>query len=207
MEGEYVYYEEKGLIFTRTVEVRKRIGIIASALKPGVLYCDIEEASCELVEIQPLSDDEIELLSVLSTGEYTYSELLEETGWHRQKLSRVIKSLVGKGLVEVDEDDDGRKIYYSTVPSLDELDSTYTEILEDTELEEEASKRSLKLEVEIPYTQVKKLVEKMYGVSIHDVRLVYLPVYRVKMVSTEDERKYRYVYLLPLWKENVEYSP
>jgi len=205
VEGEYVYLEERGLIFTRQYEVRRRVQLLALASGLSMLYC--EEDLCELVEIPLLSDEEAKLLStMLSLGEgLYYDDLEEETGWSRSKLSRVVNSLVDKGLVEVEEDENGRKIFTTVFPALREFEESTRIILEEASLVDGAPSGGEVREVTVPPSNIKALVKRLFNIEVKDAKILYLPVYRVKLESLTDET-YRYICLLAA-QENMLLEP
>jgi len=195
VEGEYVYVEERGLIFTREYEVRRRVRLLALAGGSSLLYC--EEGFCELVEAPLLSDDEAKLLSVmLELGEGVhYNDLEEETGWSRSKLYKVVNSLVEKELVEAEEDEEGRKVFTATFPSLDKFDESAKMVLEGASLVEGVPSNGEVREPTMPPSSIKVLLKRLFDVEVKEMKILYLPVYRVKLESLADET-YRYICLL-----------
>jgi predicted transcriptional regulator len=196
LEAEYAYVEKHGILFTREYEVRKRVKLLASAVSQSLLVC--YEDMCELVELPNLTEEEAELLKIMMGigDEITYSDLEEETGWNRSKLYRLVNSLVDKGLVETG-DDEGRKVFTPIFPLLDDFADTVSELVEENDLEEGSPAEAKVLEAKYPVSNIKALVKRIFDVDVKDVKLVYLPIYRVKMESTEDET-YRYLCLLAI---------
>ena len=153
-----------------------------------------------MVDIKPVSKEEAELLNVISESDesLTISDLEEITGWNRQKLSKLLSNFVKSGLVEYEEEESesGRvvKVYYSSVPHPDELKEACEELIPE-DLEHGKPNDSSVIDPKIPSTNLASTINSLYeGLKIHGKKLVYFPIYRVKLTSTEDDT-YRYIYL------------
>uniref|UniRef100_A0A7C4NL50 MarR family transcriptional regulator n=1 Tax=Staphylothermus marinus TaxID=2280 RepID=A0A7C4NL50_STAMA len=195
---EYTYVEEMGVLFKREVKKKVKLKIITSAVKPAIAVLD--EDGVYFVDVKPVTKDEAELLAVLSESEEPMSagDLEEELGWSRQKVYRLLSSLEDKGLVEYDEEetDNGRlvKIYYSTIPSIQELDDTSNALVPEDKLLQQGVPNNA-IEPKIPSTNLISTLNSLYlGFKIVSRRIVYLPIYRVKLESLEDDT-YRHIYL------------
>lgn len=195
---EYTYVEERGVLFTREVKKKVKLKIVTSAVKPAIAVLD--EDGVYFVDVKPVTKDEAELLAVLSESEEPMSagDLEEELGWSRQKIYRLLSSLVDKGLVEYDEEetDAGRlvKVYYSTVPSIQELDDAGNALVPEDKLLQQGAPGNA-IEPKIPSANLISTLNSLYlGFKIVSKRLVYLPIYRVKLESLEDDT-FRHIYL------------
>ncbi|MEM4864687.1 MAG: helix-turn-helix domain-containing protein [Desulfurococcaceae archaeon] len=172
--------------------------IVTSAVKPAIVVLD--EDGFYFVDVKPVTKDEAELLDVLSESEKPMSagDLEEELGWNRQKVYRLLSSLEDKGLVEYDEKetDTGRlvKVYYSTVPSIQELDDASNTLMPENKLLQQG-KPDNAIEPKIPTASLISTLNSLYqDFKIVSKKLVYLPIYRVKLESLEDDT-YRHIYL------------
>ncbi|MEM1825487.1 MAG: helix-turn-helix domain-containing protein [Desulfurococcaceae archaeon] len=172
--------------------------IVTSAVKPAIVVLD--EDGFYFVDVKPVTKDEAELLDVLSESEKPMSagDLEEELGWNRQKVYRLLSSLEDKGLVEYDEKetDTGRlvKVYYSTVPSIQELDDASNTLMPENKLLQQG-KPDNAIEPKIPTANLISTLNSLYqDFKIVSKKLVYLPIYRVKLESLEDDT-YRHIYL------------
>ncbi|MEM4489406.1 MAG: restriction endonuclease [Desulfurococcaceae archaeon] len=197
-ESEYTYVEETGVLFTREIEKKMKLKILASAIQSALPV--IDEDTVTLVDIKPVSKEEAELLNVISESDesLTISDLEEITGWNRQKLGKLLSNLVKSGLVEYEEEESesGRvvKVYYSSVPHPDELKEACEELIPE-DLEHGKPNDSSVIDPKIPSTNLASTINSLYeGLKIHGKKLIYLPIYRVKLTSTEDDT-YRYIYL------------
>lgn len=193
---EHTYVETSGILFKKEIEKKVEFTLLASALNGSLVV--IDENSVVLNKLVSVSKDEAELLSMFETSKngLTLRELEKITGWSKAKLTRVLSKLEENGLIECEEvnDDRGRvvKKYYSVVPTVDELMSS--KILIPERLEHGKPDGSV-LEPKVLSSHVMSAVSTLYkGMKILDKRLIYLPIYRVKLISTKDE-SYRYIYL------------
>jgi len=195
IEGVYTYIEEEGLIFKKEVERRREIGFYASAVNGGlVLY---EEGVVDAVVIPPLVDDEIELLKILEDyEEASVSDLIEETGWSRSKLSRILGSLIDKELIEereeVGENGRARKMYSSLLPSIEDLEENSSNLLNPGNIRK--GKPSNTLDARVSLNHVKYMVEKLYDMEVNNIKIIHVPLYKVKM-EKKNKEAYRFIYL------------
>jgi len=196
IEGVHTYIEEEGLIFKKEVERRLEVGLYISAVNGGlVLY---EGDSLDAVILPSLTDDEIKLLKMLEYyDEATISDLTAETKWSRSKVSRVVSSLVNKKLVEEHEKEDergrARKVYSSLLPTIDELAETGSTLLDPDNLKK--GKPDNALSTKVSPSHVKNIVEKLYDMEVSNIKVVYVPLYKVRMEKKEDRKAFRYLYL------------
>ncbi|MEM4489469.1 MAG: restriction endonuclease [Desulfurococcaceae archaeon] len=210
---EYVYVEETGLLSRREIEKRTRFTILVNAVYPTVPV--VKEGSLTLTELTPVTNDEAELLEVLSGGEkpLSISDLEDRLGWSRQKISRLLSKLEERGLIEYEEEksNTGRTInvYYSTVPSIDELNEASKLLVPDDGWLEQGKPKDSAVEPRISSVNVVATINGLYtSLRIHERKLIYIPIYRVKMCSTEDDT-YRYIFFVastdkPILMENLE---
>jgi len=187
----YTYVEEEGFIFTREVERHREVNFAISALNNGLLLYD--EDGISTISIPPLTDSEIDLIKIMWDFEDArFNELIEETGWNRTKLSRTLKGLIEKGLIEESEDDEGRKLYNLTLPSVEELEENSEALIGSSKPYNGVPNNTL--EARVSFNHVKNLLENLYDLEVTDVKMIYVPVYKVKMEKT-DESAYRFIYL------------
>ncbi|MEM1831407.1 MAG: restriction endonuclease [Desulfurococcaceae archaeon] len=196
---EYTYVEEKGVLFTREVKKKVKLTIVTSAVKPAITVLD--EDGAYFVDVKPATKEEAELLTILSESEEPMSarDLEGELSWSRQKIYRLLSSLEDKGLVKYNEEetDAGRlvKVYYSTVPSIQELDDAGNALVPEDKLLQQGTPSNA-IEPKIPSANLISTLNSLYpSFKIVSKRLVYLPIYRVKLESLEDDT-YRNIYLM-----------
>jgi len=194
VEAIYTYIEVEGLIFKKEVKRHRKVGFCVSALNGGlVLY---EKGSISTIAIPSLTDSETNLINMLWSYEaVTLNELIEKTGWSRNKLVRTLNALVEKGLVKESERSEGKKtvkIYRLALPSVEVLEESSRVLLGSNKLESGTPDKAL--EAKIGVNHVKMLIEKLYGVEVADVKIIYMPIYKVKMEKT-DRSAYRFIYL------------
>jgi len=197
-----------GLTPTKHYKVKWRVQLLVLANGSSLLYCK-EEDLCELVEIPQLSDDEVKLLLIMLKLERDipttaifpiiggfrglyYDDLEKETGWSRSKLSRIVNSLVDKRFVKVEKDIYEKKILRVEFPTLKKFVKSTKTILEKSELVEGAPSGGEVYKATIPPNNIKALIERLFEVEVKDTKILYLPVYRVKLESLDDET-YRYL--------------
>jgi len=194
VEAIYTYIEVEGLIFKKEVKRHRKVGFFVSALNGGlVLY---EKGSISTIAIPSLTDSETNLINVLRNYEaVTLNELIEKTGWSRNKLVRALNALVEKGLVKESERSEGKKtvkIYRPALPSVEVLEESSRVLLGSNKLESGTPDKAL--EPRIGVNHVKMLIEKLYGVEVANAKIIYMPIYKVKMEKT-DQSAYRFIYL------------
>ncbi|ADM27593.1 restriction endonuclease [Ignisphaera aggregans DSM 17230] len=194
VEAIYTYIEVEGLIFKKEVKRHRKVGFCVSALNGGlVLY---EKGSISTIAIPSLTDSETNLINMLWSYEaVTLNELIEKTGWSRNKLVRTLNALVEKGLVKESERSEGKKtvkIYRLALPSVEVLEESSRVLLGSNKLESGTPDKAL--EAKIGVNHVKMLIEKLYGIEVADVKIIYMPIYKVKMEKT-DRSAYRFIYL------------
>jgi len=204
LKAELTYVVEVGTIFKREIEKRKNIRVILSATCPCLL--DYEDNHCSLIKIPALNDNELELLQIImdKAGDkgISYDDLLDITEWSTRKLSRILNSLIKKEVIEEDEVGEEDYRYYSLIPSPEELDEIHEIVLGEEPLESGKPTQGKIIEPKISVPQAKALVRKLYGVEVLDAKLVYLPVYKVKLESLRDNT-YRYIKLLAVEDEPI----
>lgn len=201
---------EEGLLFKREVEKLQKIIFLSPAFEEGVFLVDEEGGYVQ--EIPALDDDEVKLLNVLMESDepLDYKELEDETGWSRQKVSRILQKLVELGLVEEEEEEteSGRvkKVFYATAPTLDDLVEAGEAILcGEEDLREGQPGEDLSYPIKVDADVVLRKLKKLYGEEINRVErvaVVYIPAYRVKMLSLSDDT-FRYIYLLAGCEEEI----
>lgn len=201
---------EEGVVFKKEVERLQKIIFLLPAFEEGVFVVDEEGGYVQ--ELPTLGDDEVELLNILieSAEPLGYKELEDETGWSWQKVSRTLLKLVELGLVEEDEEESesGRvkKVFYATAPSLDDLVEVGEAILcGEEDLIEGQPGEELNYPIKVDADVVLRKLKKLYGEELHRVEkvaVVYIPAYRVNMLSLSDDT-FRYIYLLAGCEEEI----
>lgn len=211
-EVEHTYVEEVGVLLKKEVEKKRKFTILASAVHPCLPV--VEEDRVVLVDVKPVTKDEAELLEVLAESEkpLRVADLEDLTGWSRQKVSNMLSKLLDGGLVEYEEKEDERgrivREYYTAVPHLDELEETYEVLVPERALTSGSPDGNL-VDPKIPSANLAATISSLFtDLKVCEKRLVYLPVYRVRLISAEDGT-YRYIHFLasteePLLLEGVE---
>jgi len=204
VEGIYTYVEEEGLILKKEVERRREVGFYVSAVNGGLVIYG--RGRINTVVIPPLVSDEMKLLNILGYYEdATLNDLLEETGWSRNKLARILNMLIEKGLVEEGEEIGKnrrtRKTYNSILPSIEDLEESSSGLLDINNLENGIPNNALDAKVGINH--VKSIIEKLYDMEVNNVKVIYVPLYKVKM-EKENSTAYRFIYLAGWINEPTE---
>ncbi len=193
--GVHKYYEEEGLLFKKYIERYERKNILVDSIKGRLLTYS---GDCiEFIDLPRLTDNEKTLLQIIMGYEsISYWDLLDETGWSRQKLSRVLRSLLDKEVIDLVDEEDEEEEYYSLIPDIDELDETASTIMEDSEplFGKGLPRGGRILDIGIDVNSFKPFLKDVYEFTIKDYRLVYLPLYRVVMRKISG-KAYRYLYL------------
>lgn len=235
-EVEFTYVEESGVLFTKEIKKKMKLAIVTSALKPAVAVIGdsttqkssdiidlistvrealvIDAASIFFMEISSITKEEAELLKVIDESEEPprIKDLEKELKWSREKISRLLSSLEEKGLVEreTEESDTGRtvNVYYSNIPSLSELGEA-GKLLAPENVLEPGAPSGYTVDPRIASANILTALMSLYdNLEIHNRRLVYIPIYRVKMYSIKDDT-YRYLYISastedPVLLENLD---
>ena len=194
VKADYTYVEEEGFIFKNEVERHREVSFGINALNNGLLL--YEESAISTIPIPPLTDSEIDLIKVLWDYEdTTFNELIEETGWNRNKLSRTLNELIEKGIVDERENPDSKKkarLYNLTLPTVEELEESDESLIGSNKLYSGTPDKAL--EAMVSFNHVKMLLEKLYDLEVTSMKMVYVPVYKVKMEKA-DKSAYRFIYL------------
>ncbi len=206
LSGVHKYYEEEGLIFKRYVERYREIKILVDGIRGSLILLD--ENTIEFIGIPRLSDNERMLLKiVMEYDKVSYSDLLEETGWSRQKLSRTLRSLLNKGVIDI-SDEEEEYMYYSLFPTIDDLDETASVLIGDRKppiKDGLPTSGGEVLNVGIDISSLTPFLKNIYGLKVKDYQLIYLPLYRVTMRKI-GEGTYRFIYLVAWIDEPIEVS-
>jgi len=200
VKADYTYIEEEGLIFKKEIERHREVSFVINGLDNGLLLYD--KSAISTIPIPPLTDSEISLINILWDYEdATPSELIEETRWNRNKLTRTLNELIEKGLVDEKENIEGKKkvkLYNLTLPSVEELEES-SEALIGTNKPYNGIPNNI-LEAKVGINHVKMLIEKLYDLEVTNVKMIYVPVYKVKMEKV-DGSAYRFIYFAG-WIDN-----
>ncbi len=199
--GKYRYYEEEGVLFKKVVERYRDIMLLVDAVKGRLAYTEPGQSTVELVDLPKLTDTEIELYRIISEyDEASFSDLAEDTGWNRRKLSRILGSLKNKGMIDYDEE---TRVYYSLFPLPEELDESARIIIGDNDIKKELPRRKAKIiNPKIPANSIKSIIEKLLNAELNATRIIYIPIYKV-VLQKVDEDSYRDIYLLATLDEPV----
>ncbi|MEM4501426.1 MAG: restriction endonuclease [Thermofilaceae archaeon] len=196
IDVEYTYTETSGIFIKKTLEKKTAFTLLANALDGSLVT--VCENGVVFRKLAPVSKEQADLLNVLKASEegLTEEELARITGARKVKLAKMLSKLVENGLVKYVEvrDSQGRtaKKYYTLVPTVEELMSSKTVV---PEAIERGAPSGTIIEPKVPPSHVASVVNTLYRrLNIVDARLIYLPIYRVKLVSTKDG-SYRYIYL------------
>jgi len=204
IDGIHTYEEEEGVLVRRRVTRHREVSFYVSAVNGGLVFYG--RGSLGAVSVKPLSDDELELLRVLDQYESaTAEDLLQETGWSRSKLTRVLSKLDEKGLLLVreiaydgawaSEGSRGRRpvrVYSSPFPTIEELEETGSSLVE-PEAVKQGPPRGRSAEPKVDVDRLKRVVEELYDLEVRAVSLLYVPIYRVKMEKKDGS--YRFIHL------------
>ena len=190
----YTYVEEEGFIFKNEVERYREVSLGVNALNNELLVYD--GSVINTIPIPPLTDDEISLINLLWDYEdVTLNELIEKTKWNRNKLTRILNKLIKQDLVDVSEDfEDEKKVklYNLTLPSIEELEENIKALIGNNKPYNEIPSNVIGAKVGVNH--IKMLIEKLYDLEVTNVKMIYVPVYKVKMEKV-DGSAYRFIYL------------
>jgi len=204
IDGIHTYEEEEGVLVRKRVTRHREVGFYVSAVNGGLVFYG--RGSIEAVSVKPLSDDELELLRVLGRYESAAAEdLIQETGWSRSKLARVLSKLDEKGLLLVreiaydgtwaSEGSRGRRtvrVYSSPFPTIEELEEAGSSLVE-PEAAKKGPPRGRSSEPRVDLDHLRRVVEELYDLEVRAVSLLYVPIYRVKMEKKDGS--YRFIHL------------
>jgi DNA-binding MarR family transcriptional regulator len=198
---------EEGVIFKREVEKIQEATILIPAFTRGLLIID-EDYSGYIQELPMLGDEEAELLRALMDSDegIGYRELREELGWSIKKISNIVHKLSRLGLVESEKEETEygreRSIFYTDLPDVDELMETSETILCNGTYAGKPEGKHIIYPVKTSANEAVKILKKLYDLKVKDTSIIYLPVYRVKMVSINDNL-FRYIYLIANCDEEI----
>jgi len=223
IEGVHTYVEEEGVIIRREVERHREVRIYVSAVNGGLVVYGRDAIDAVVIPPLSDDEIEL-LKVLGDYEDATVDDLLEETSWSRSKLTRVLNKLVEKELVDVEErpigeeeeltrvldklievgldidveETGGRsrrrpiRVYNSVLPSIEELEETGIGLVDIDSAMRGTPDDALNSKISINH--VKPLVERLYDMEVKTVRMVYLPLYKIKMEKGRTEA-YRFIYL------------
>ncbi len=196
VKGLATFYEEEGFIFKKIVKRKREVMIPYDASRNSLPILHPDDKILELLGIKGLNESERELLKVLLKEQgMTKKELIKQMKWSRQKLSRILNSLIKKGLVYQIKDEENEEItYYTRLPSFEKLRTIIKmlPVFHEGEPKQDINTKIVKAAASV--SNVVSLITDLYDIESPTVKLLYIPLYKIRL-DKKDSKSFRYIFV------------